>query len=212
MTDGQSFVKRARFGSVTTTSNEASEARYLPADVRRTQILDAAAELATTTGLDNTSIADVAKKAGLAKGSIYLHFESRQELISALQARVWSEMMEHPREIADSDDLPWAGRLDAVVEHLMRYAVQHVQLYHAVFHEVATDSGEPWDEARVVLSRLVAGGAEAGEFDLTDLNSEIVVEFLLHAYIGPCFHHGDIDEAVLNVQRLFRRTLGAATS
>ena len=78
------------------TTNPTAGARYRPPDVRRQQILDAAALLARTDGLDNTSIANVAEAAGLAKGSIYLHFESRQDLIAALQSQVWAEMIEIP--------------------------------------------------------------------------------------------------------------------
>lgn len=191
------------------TANSATEGRYRPPDVRRQQILDAAAQLARTDGLDNTSIADVAEAAGLAKGSIYLHFESRQDLIAALQSQVWAEMIETPRRIVADETMPWAERLDAVVEHWMRYESEHIDLYHAVFHAVATNSDEPWDDARTLLRQIIAGGGAAGEFDLADLNTDVVVEFLLHAYTGPCFHRGDINAAIDNVQRLFRRTLGA---
>ncbi len=30
---------------------------------------------------------------------------------------------------------------------------------------------------------------EAGEFDLDGLDHDVVLEFLLHGYIGPCFDH-----------------------
>lgn len=190
-------------------SDAATEARYRPPDVRRQQILDAAAMLAKTDGLERTSIARVAEAAGLAKGSIYLHFESRQELISALQAQVWAEMIDTPRRILANEDMFWTERLDAVVEHWMQYESEHVELYHAVFHAVATDNEEPWDDARALLREVIAGGAATGEFDVVGLDPDVVVEFLLHAYTGPCFHHGDIDAAIGNVQQLFRRAVGA---
>lgn len=194
---------------MTAPQNATTEARYRPPEVRRQQILDAAAQLATTKGLEKTSIANVAEAAGVAKGSIYLHFQSRQELIAALQAHVWTQMVEAPRLIAADEDLTWAERLDGVVAHWMRYESEHRELYHAVFHAVATDSDEPWDAARALLGELVVGGAAAGEFDLADLDTDVVVEFLLHAYTGPCFHHTDIDAAIGDVQQLFRRTIGA---
>lgn len=190
------------------TTEASIEARYRPPDVRRQQILDAAAQLAATDGLENTSIATVAEAAGVAKGSIYLHFESRQNLISALQTRVWTEMIDTPRQIVGNDQLSWTDRLDAVVEHWMRYESEHVELYHAVFHAVATDDDQPWDDARLLLHQIIVGGEATGEFDTDDLDTDVVVEFLLHAYAGPCFHHGDLDKAVSNVQQLFRRVVG----
>jgi len=184
-------------------------ARYLPAEVRRQQILDAAARLATTDGLEGTSIAKVAEAAGVAKGSIYLHFESRDDLIGALQAQVWSEMMETPRSIVVDPDLPWSARLDAVVEHWIRYEFERHELYHAVFHSVATESEEPWQEARTLLGQIITGGVATGEFDCGALDSQVVVDFLLHGYAGPCYHHAQVEGVVADVQQLFRRTVGA---
>lgn len=187
-----------------------AEPRYLPAEVRRQQILDAVAALAISEGLDNTSIAKVAAEAGVAKGAIYLHFASRGELIAGLQSRVWAQMMEQPRAVAADDGVPWVERLDGVVAHWIRFELENQSLYHAIFHAVSTESDEPLKEARAVLAGLLAGGLAAGEFNLEGLDSATVVEFLLHAYAGPCFHAGpDQERLIVDVQRLFRRVVGA---
>ncbi len=195
------------------TAAPSTEPRYRPAEVRRQQILDAAAALAIRDGLDGTSIAVVAAEAGVAKGAIYLHFASRSELIAGLQARVWAQMMEQPRIVAHDDAMPWAERLDAVVAHWVRFELENQSLYHAVFHTVPTESDEPLVETREVLSGLLIGGAAAGEFDLHSIDLATVVEFLLHAYVGPCFHAGHgTEQVVADVQRLFRRSVGARDS
>jgi hypothetical protein len=54
-------------------------------------------------------------------------------------------------------------------------------------------------------------GLQAGEFDLDGLDHDLVLEFLLHGYVAPCFHHPDPETAVVNVQQLFRRTVGATS-
>ena len=194
---------------MTSTPSPPPEGRFQSPEVRRRQILDAAARLAVEEGLENTSIAKVAAAAGIAKGSIYLQFESRHDLLTGLQADLWAQMLERPNEIVADNNLAWAAKLDAVVEHLMRFEFDSHDLYHAVFHAVATDSDEPFEAARSLLSDLVAGGAEAGEFDLGGLDRDVVVEFLLHGYIGPCFHHTDPATTITDVQRLFRRAIGA---
>lgn len=194
------------------TAASSTEPRYRSADERRQQILDAAAALAIRDGLEGTSIADVAAHAGVAKGAIYLHFASRSELIAGLQARVWAQMMEQPRIVALDDAVPWAERLDAVVAHWMRFELENQSLYHAVFHTVPTESDEPLVETREVLSDLLAGGVAAGEFDLDGIDTSTVVEFLMHAYVGPCFHTGRNHEQVIaEVQQLFRRAVGASS-
>ena len=182
--------------------------RFQSPEVRRRQILDAAARLAVEDGLENSSIAEVAKAAGIAKGSIYLHYESRQQLLRDLQADLWRQMLERPGAIVADDGLTWAAKLDAVVEHWMRFEFDRHDLYHAVFHAAATDSDEPLGAARALLGDLIAAGAAAGEFNLDGLNHDVVLEFLLHGYVGPCFHHTNPDTAVADVQQLFRRTMG----
>ncbi len=186
-----------------------SAGRFQSPEVRRRQILDAAAGLAVTEGLENSSIAKVAEAAGIAKGSIYLHFESRQDLLTGLQADLWGQMLERPGEIVADENLSWAAKLDAVVEHWMRFEFDYHDLYHAVFHTLATTGDEPFAAARTLLGGLVAAGVVAGEFDLDGLDEDVVLEFLLHGYIGPCFHHTDPDTAIANVQQLFRRATGA---
>ncbi len=198
-------------GDVTSPDRPSPEGRFQTPEVRRRQILDAAAQLAVEEGLANTSIARVAETAGIAKGSIYLQFESRQDLLNGLQADLWAQMLERPTEFVADPTLSWAEKLDAVVEHWMRFEFDAHDLYHAVFHTVATDSDEPFEAARTLLRQIVDAGTERGEFALATLDRDVVVEFLLHAYIGPCFHHTDGDVAIINVQQLFRRAIGATT-
>lgn len=194
---------------MTPAANSAPEGRFQTPEVRRRQILDAAARLAVEEGLENTSIARVAKAAGIAKGSIYLQFESRQDLLAGLQADLWAQMLARPQQLVDDPNRTWASKLDAVVEHWMRFEFDAHDLYHSVFHAVATDSDEPSDAARSMLRDIVDAGGEAGEFVLEGLDHDVVVEFLLHAYLGPCFHGSDQVAAIANVQQLFRRALGA---
>ncbi|MER6949683.1 helix-turn-helix domain-containing protein [Nonomuraea sp. NPDC000554] len=54
---------------------------------RAHRILDAAAELILRWGYDKTTIDDVAQQAGVAKGTIYLHWKTRDALFAALLRR-----------------------------------------------------------------------------------------------------------------------------
>ncbi len=184
------------------------EGRFQSPETRRRQILDAAARLAVEDGLDNTSIAKVAATAGLAKGSIYLHYRSRNDLLAALQADLWQQMLEEPTRVVADPQMSWADKLDAVVEHWMRFEFERRDLYHAVFHTVATESDEPLDQASGLMATLLDGGITAGEFDLGTLDRAVVLQFLLHGYLGPCFHNTEPEEAIADVQLLFRRVVG----
>jgi AcrR family transcriptional regulator len=66
--------------------------------VRRAhRILDAATELILRWGYDKTTIDDVAKHAGVAKGTIYLHWRTRDDLFAALLRRERVHVLEDVR-------------------------------------------------------------------------------------------------------------------
>src|SRR5215472_10989245 len=54
---------------------------------RETRILDAAAELVQRWGYKKTTIEDIARQAEVGKGTIYLHWKTREELFIALLLR-----------------------------------------------------------------------------------------------------------------------------
>lgn len=64
---------------------------------RAHRILDVAAELILRWGYDKTTIDDVARRAGVAKGTIYLHWRTRDDLFAALLRRERVHLMEEVR-------------------------------------------------------------------------------------------------------------------
>jgi AcrR family transcriptional regulator len=64
---------------------------------RAHRILDVAGELILRWGYDKTTIDDMARRAGVAKGTIYLHWRTRDELFAALLRRERVYLMEEVR-------------------------------------------------------------------------------------------------------------------
>jgi AcrR family transcriptional regulator len=67
---------------------------------RAHRILDAAAELILRWGYDKTTIDDIAQRAGVAKGTIYLHWKTRDDIFAALLRRERVRMMTEVRDRA----------------------------------------------------------------------------------------------------------------
>jgi len=57
-------------------------------DHRPEEILDAALRVFTRRGLHNTTLEEVAKEAGISKGTIYLYFKNKEELFVAAAHRI----------------------------------------------------------------------------------------------------------------------------
>ena len=58
------------------------------ANERKNEILDAAEGLFTLKGYDNTSTGDILKKTGIARGTLYYHFKSKEDILDALINRI----------------------------------------------------------------------------------------------------------------------------
>jgi len=56
---------------------------------RREGIMDAALELFGKSGLDGTSVEAIAHDAGIGKGTVYLYFRSKDEILDAILAERW---------------------------------------------------------------------------------------------------------------------------
>jgi AcrR family transcriptional regulator len=66
--------------------------------IRAERILDAAATLVERWGYKKTTIDDIAKQAGVAKGTIYLHWKTREALFMALLTREYLAVVEEFRQ------------------------------------------------------------------------------------------------------------------
>jgi AcrR family transcriptional regulator len=81
-----------------------------PKTIKRTRILEAATELFLQHGYRKTSISEVAARAGVAKGTVYLYFKNKPELLVYGIAEEKGRYIESLRPIL-STEIPPRGRL-----------------------------------------------------------------------------------------------------
>lgn len=82
---------------------------------RADRILDAAASLIVHYGYDKTTVSDIAREAGVSKGAIYLHWESKEDLFEALLAREAIRLLDDVEARIDAD--PEGGTVPAIYRH-----------------------------------------------------------------------------------------------
>ena len=75
---------------------------------REHRILHVASELIVHYGFDKTTVSDIAREAGISKGAIYLHFDSKDALFEALLIREMQLYSERWLELIESDE--YGGR------------------------------------------------------------------------------------------------------
>jgi AcrR family transcriptional regulator len=83
---------------------------------RAHRILDAAADLILRWGYNKTTVDDIARQAGVAKGTIYLHWNTREALFRALMHRERLALLTDLRQRIGAD--PLGGTLHAMIKYM----------------------------------------------------------------------------------------------
>lgn len=78
---------------------------------KRDQILDAFQKLLINDDIKHISVNDIARQAGIGKGSIYYYFNSKDEILNALIKRTYADVLEMAKELVHETDLSIYARL-----------------------------------------------------------------------------------------------------
>jgi len=107
-------------------AGEAQAAARMPRqDNRRVQLLDAAARLFASYGFHATSMRDIAKAVDMLSGSIYYHFNSKQEMLLAVYAEGARRIGELVDGAATREIEPWKRLEAASAAHLNALSITH---------------------------------------------------------------------------------------
>jgi len=151
------------------------------AGLRRNEILDAAQHLFFRKGYDETSIQEIIDAVGIAKGTFYHHFESKQELLDHLIDRMFSHVLA-PLEVMVTEGKDNAiEKLQKLYLEIGIWKTENKEFFYDLvkaFHrpENLTLSHAARNEANKrmtpLLTRIIRQGIEEGCFD-TDFPDKI---------------------------------------
>jgi AcrR family transcriptional regulator len=95
----------------------------------QSSILDAAVDLFIAQGFESTPMDAIANAAGVAKGTLYYHFDSKEGIVDAIVARYAEEGEAGLAEIA-SGSAPFVDKLEAVAAVLGELNNRHFSRLH----------------------------------------------------------------------------------
>lgn len=158
----------------------------MPADATRRRLRTAALELFVEQGVVETTTRDLAKKAGIAEGTIYRHFESKDDLVRDLfrdhYVRFGAELNRIQAETPGGID----DKLRAMIEFMCRLYDEEPTLYrflllvqHTALPNIRTAPTSP----AVIFRGLVSRAVEQGE--IPEQDPALAASMMLGAIIQP---------------------------
>jgi AcrR family transcriptional regulator len=137
-------------------------------ELTRQRLIRTALELFTTRGYHDTTTAQIAKKAGIAEGTIYRHFASKQQLVNELYrgAQRWAAKIAQDAG-RDPEASTAQAQLTAVANGLIEGAAQDTAVVKLGLLEqlesvLDDESRKTEREFRLALERIVAEGKAQG--------------------------------------------------
>ena len=189
--------------------------RREPPYVRRSQILDGATRVFVERGID-ASMAEVADVAGVAKGTVYLYFTSKAELLAELRARYLERFATTVEERLSRLDQPTTpAAVEQFAACLFDWSQENYALHHVLFHAAGVSEDDAFERGRALMNELVRRGVESGEVHTVD--PDLTAQFLLdglHGLLMATMHPPKPDRPRYDhaVAELVPRVLGTAVS
>lgn len=177
---------------------------------RRGELLDAARRLLLERGIEQLTVGEITTAAGTAKGTFYVYFSSKNELLSALRDALSEDAV---RQI---EALPLPTRRSgwrAYTDGLVRLWIEESRDLHQ-FHDLITrlphgHGDPPGDRIRDALCRVIVAGVAAGAYRTPDVDvaADILYELLHSAGHGAAAHPEGFERTVAAVSEFVRSGL-----
>ena len=150
-------------------------AAIAPKEAVKDAILDATDRLLARFGYRKMTVEDIAAEAGIGKGSIYLHFSSKEEVVLSHIDRIVDRLRERLKEIARSDATA-AERLRLMLLTRVLFRFDSIQHYTQSLNDLLSGlrtsllarRAQYFESEAQIFAEVLTTGREAGEFSFDD--------------------------------------------
>ena len=164
-------------------------AAVLPKEAVKEAILDATDRLLARYGYKKMTVEDIAVEVGIGKGTIYLHFTSKEEIVLSHVDRIVERVKDKLRDIARSDASA-AERLRSMLLTRVLFRFDSIQHYTQSLNDLLAAlrpgllvrRAQYFEAEAQIFAELLVAGRQSGEFDFEDENA--IARALLQATNG----------------------------
>mgnify|MGYP000037588066 CR=1 FL=1 len=153
--------------------------RTKPPEIRRDELIDAAEALFLKKGFAATSVSEIVEAADVAKGTFYLYFKTKDDVLAALRSRFVDGFCEQIDAAMAGEHRDWSGRVDAWVKACVDAYLDQVALHDLVFHQHTPASREMKADNPVInrLAAMLEDGSRSQAWTIGHLRLTAVMMF-----------------------------------
>jgi len=166
-------------------------------DDKLTRILDAASDLFAHNPFHKVLLSDVARKAAVGKGTLYLYFDGKDDLYFGVLFRGFTTLVEQLEEFLDGNESPADEQMTGLIEILTRYLYSkaiNMELLGRVMTCPVTDQ---WRDKRLQLwglvEQIIQKGIQDGVFK--DSNPRLSAQYIPALLRSTCIFKPDGEDA-----------------
>ena len=146
-----------------------------PKEAVKDSILDATDRLLARFGYRKMTVEDIAAEAGIGKGTVYLHFSSKEEVVLSHIDRIVERLQERLKEIAGSDATA-AERLRLMLLTRVLFRFDSIQHYTKSLNDLLAvlrpgllaRRAQYFEAEAQIFAHVLTAGRDAGEFSFDD--------------------------------------------
>jgi len=164
-------------------SNRKKEERKL----RKNNIINAALSVFNRSGIDKTTMEEIASEAGFGKATLYYYYPSKDDVSLEIMVKGWSSLWDEIEDAIVSDSPP-KKKLFEILEQICRVVNKNSNLYKFMFtapNYIQDIDSAPWkkyqDRLYTILKTIIDKGCKVGDF--IDIDPSILMQA-----IGGLFH------------------------
>lgn len=185
---------------------------------RKNEILDAAEELFNQNGFDNTPVSEIVNKVGVAQGTFYYYFNTKDDIIIALLERSFNHVENKVNEIFVNNTLTPLQKLEFILKMIIApqgndndmesyFKMDENEKIHQKRDFLFFEKFEP------IIEIIVKEGIKKGVFDVFEYKEISKILFLgidkyIHIYYHTFNDKKEFSTKVKAIAELLEKVLG----
>lgn len=180
------------------------------AEDARQKILDAAEERLWRYGFKKTTIDEIAADAGVGKGTVYLHFDSKEDIGLAIVARYKQDTLAQAQQIVRAEGKDVVQKLREILSLPLLAALRRCsdnpaaqEMILAVRPHIQARIRPYIEHEYVLIAEVLEEGNRRGVFDVPDtLQAARALKSMTHGMLPPYYGTTTAEEIMAEVEQV----------